>query len=421
MIHIEKLSLKNIGRYTWQTFVDQFISNQQNRFYFFEKYNIADRRDIYLRNEILTPDLLPKLNNVCLGKHYGIDGIDIDILLIEGSPIENLVIEISPEHFRLLVKSKYKLKALLENYTVILNDFEECGTLFGFNNPTLVEFLSKFNILPKQLFLVGGCFDMHDYPQLNIFKIQFDYWLICTALTNDFYSNAIFDINYKQSMLDELDNQPKEFCLIPTLKPKLPRIKLLSYLEKLQVLDKCEWSCGYNLVVPNLRTKIDKVNELGKEDIQFLARHNFPKLFKNIEIGLGPRSVPQTTWFNRYNYYVSAETYMGDEYTNEMGNIGFISEKTYKSFMIGAAPIIYGPPKSNSYLNKLGFKTILGDEYYADYKAIGKFLEKQLTSITYEKNIVKHNFDLITDKHFLVDQIAQPLNKIAELINSIRR
>jgi len=415
MIHIEKLSLKNIGRYTWQTFIDQFIGNQQTRFYFFERYNIGDRRDRYLRNEVLTSDVMSGLNNICLGKYYGTNGIDIDVLLIEGSPIENLVVEISPEHFRLLVKSKYKLKALLENYTVILNDFEECGTLFGLNNPTLVEFLTKFNIVPKQLFLVGGCFDMHDYSELNIIKIQFDYWLLYTALTNEFYSNAIFDNNYKQSMIDKLDNQPKEFCLIPTFKPRTPRIKLLSYLEKIQVLDSCDWSCGYNLA------KIDRIDKLGKEEIQFLSRHNFPKLFKNIEIDLGPRSVPQTNWFNKYNYYVSAETYMGDEYGNEMGNIGFISEKTYKSFMIGAAPIIYGPPKSNEYLNKLGFKTMLSDEYCADYKAIGGFLEKQLTSVTYEKNLVKHNFDLITNKQFLVNQVTQPLNKIAELINSIRR
>jgi hypothetical protein len=421
MIHIEKLSLKNIGRYTWQTFVDHFVGTDKTRKYYIENSNHPSRRDSYIRSEKLSLDLFQQAKDISLGKYFGTNGIDIDLLLLEEIKIENLVVELSPEHFKLLLQSKYRLKLLLENYSVLISDFEESGTLFGFNNPTIVEILSNLNIKPKQLFLVGGCFGMQDYPKLNIFKIQFDYWLSATPLANDFYSNAIFDNTYKQTMLDKLDNEPSNFCIIPILKPRSPRLKLLTYLDSIDVLNKCDWSCGYNLTEHIFSHKPKNSDALTKQEVNFLSKYEFPKLFNNLETTWASVCSPETEWFNKYKFYISAETYMGDEVKNEMGSMGFISEKTYKSFLIGSTPIIYGAKNSDAYLKSLGFKTASYEIDNTDYVAIGDLLHQKSLNKPYELDLVQHNFDLITNKDFLVSHIATPLNKIAELINSIRR
>lgn len=421
MIHIEKLSLKNIGKYSWQTFVDHFVGNKDYRKYYLEIKNDPRARGPYINSEKLSNAVFQQTPNVSLGKYFGLDGIDIDALLLNGSEIENLVVELSPDHFKLLIQSKNRLKLLLENYSVLISDFEESGTLFGINNPTIVEILSNLNIKPKQLFLAGGCFAMQDYPKLNIFKIQFDYWLSATSLSNDFYSNAIFDNTYKQTMLDKLDNEPSNFCIIPIFKPRLPRLKLLTYLDSIDVLNKCDWSCGYSLTEHVFSYKPKNPDKLTNEETKFLLKYEFPKLFNNLENSWSSMCSPETEWFNKYKFYVSAETYMGDEVKNEMGSMGFMSEKTYKSFLIGSTPIVYGAKNSDAYLKSLGFKTASYEIDNTDYVAIGDLLHQNSLNKSYELDLIQHNFDLITNKDFLAEQVAAPLNKIAELINSIRR
>ena len=421
MIHIEKLSLKNIGKYSWQTFVDHFIGNKEYRQYYLELKNDPRARGPYINSERLSSALFQQTPNICLGKYFGLEGIDIDALLVNGTEIENLVVEMSPEHFSLLLKTKNKLKQLLENYTVILNDFEESGTLFGRDQQTLVQLLSKLNIQPKQLFLVGGCFEMHDYPKLNIFKIQFDYWLSATPMSNNFYLDAIFDTAYKQSLLDRLDEPPRNFCVIPIFKPRLHRIRLLSYIDRLGILSLSDWSFGYNLRKHILSHKTKNIESLTEEETAFLSKYEFPRLFPNLETTWASVCSPETEWFNKYRFYICAETYIGDEFTNEMGSIGFISEKTYKSFLIGAAPLIYSAKNSDEYLKTLGFRTISYGIDNTDFVSIGDLIYQASLDRRYELELIKHNFELITDKAFLVSQIAAPLNKIADLINSIRR
>lgn len=420
MIHIEKLSLKNVEKYTWQTFVDHFVGNSKSRVHTYEEFNSAQRRDVNIFSEKLSKDLNCQLEDISIGKFYGTKGLDLDQLLVLGSNIENLVVELSPEHFNnVALKSKHKLKLLLENYNVLISDFEECGTLYGPGSPTLVQIIANLNIKPKKLFLAGGCFQMTDYPALNIFKIDFDYWLLATALADNFYSAAIFDKSYKQQLLDILAKEPKNFCVVPILKPRIPRLKLLAYLDKISILEKCDWSCGYNLSII-LSYSPKNIQTLSKEETEFLSKYKFPKLFENLDTTWTGLVSPNTVWFNKYKFYVSAETYMGNEYQNEMGQIGFISEKTYRSFLIGSMPIVYGAVGANDYLRSLGFKTACTNINNTNILDVSNILLGKSNNSEYNVRDIQHNFDLITNKQFLVKQVVQPLNKIAELINSIR-
>ena len=420
MIHIEKLSLKNVGKYTWQTFIDNFIGTKETRTHILEKRrpNLARA---YINSQIITSNVLPKLKGIALGKYFGMNGVDINELLTTSLNIENLVIEISVDNINSLPKNK--LKTLLESYPVILNDFEEGGNLYHNENLNLIKLLIDQNIKPKQLFLVGSGLQMRDYPQLNIYKIYYDYWLvICATIREHILDN-------KQSLLDNISSYtPPNFCIVPTFKPRIHRLKILSYLDSINILDKCTWSMGYNHSNAVDRYQLSNNGQhLGNTEIMnqinlFLSNHTFPKSLPNAPYGTWESVVlHDMSIFNQYRYYLVAETYIGDELLSPLGGCGIVTEKTYKCFLTAAAPIIYGPPEMSRHLNTLGFKTLTEHLDISDYRSVGNFLNELSLTQTHEKDLIQHNFDLVTNKDFLADQVAAPLNKIAELINSVRR
>jgi len=422
MIHIEKLSLKNVTNYSWQTFTDNFLGTKLTRKHFLEIHTPGKSRE-YINTNILTSKLLCKLTNVTLGKYYGTTGIDIDYLIIGNVAVENLVVEISPEH--LSCYPVKKLKLLLENYVVILNDFEEGGNLYNLDRINLIKFLTARNIKPKQLFLVGGVFQQTDYPALNIHKIHYDYWLIVTATISDFFNAALDDCAFKQSMLDQLEQTPDNFCLMPIFKPRQHRLELLAHLDSIGILDLCDWSLAYNYSrkINRYNSMIVDINTMPDHVKQFLSsdKYSFPKLLPNLNTEWSGILAPNPGHFNKYKYFISAETHLGHELRNELGDCGFITEKTYKCFLTGSSPIIYGPSGSASYLNTLGFKTSCPDIECNAYKQVANFIKQKNDKNAYEKDLIQHNFDLITDSNFLTDQIVKPLHKIADLINSVRR
>jgi len=422
MVHIEKLSLKNVVRYSWQTFVDNFLGNTSTRQHKLELY-VPGKSRSYLNTDILTSEVLYKLKGVSLGKFYGMKGIDIDYLLSGAINIDNLLVEVTIDHLSYL--PAHKLKSLFENYSVILNDFEEGGNLYGLAGLDLVSFLTERNIQPKQLFFVGGCFKQKDYPQLNIHKIQYDYWMIVSATINNFFSDALMDSAYKQTLLDRLDQPAKNFCLIPIFKPRIHRLELLAYLDSLNMLDICDWSLAFNFNarINSYKSLTTKTESLPEHIKTFLTngKYSFPKFVPN-NTGVEWQDIIATNSlnFNKYKFFVSVETYIGNEITTVLGDCGFASEKTFKCFLTGSAPILYGPSGIADHIRSLGFKT-LDDIDTTDYKTVGNYIQQKSINQTYEKTLIQHNFDLITNKSFLTDQIVNPLNKIADLINSIRR
>lgn len=425
MIHIEKLSSKDLGRCTWQTFIDNFLGTKATRRQNFKLWepHLPPFRGVYLNTEILTSYFLPKLSNVKLGMHYGIDGIDIDLLLLGEILVENLVIELSPDNITSLPKNK--LKVLLEKYPVILNDFEEGGNLYGTYELNLVKFLSERNIKPKQLFLVGSGVQNSDYPDLNIHAISYDYWMIISATISEQFSNALFDSTYKQQLLDKIHyNSASDFCIIPVFKPRQHRLEMLAYLDSIGILEQCDWSLAYNYSPKINRFHSSTAQSSSSTAITeyFLTNHNFPKFLSN-NTGLHWSDIisPNMADFAKYKYYLVIETFLGNELITPMGGCGFLTEKTFKSFLTASAPIMFGPAESTQRLKTLGFKTLTEHLDISDYRSVGNFLNELSLTPTYEKDLIQHNFDLITNNDFLADQIAAPLNKIAELINSIRR
>lgn len=420
MVHIEKLSLKNIGKYSWQTFVDHLLGDKSKRQHLLEK-QMQNRARSFINTNMLSTHVFSKLKNVSVGKYYGFEGADIDLLLVSEPNIENLVIEISIDNINSL--SKQKLKLLLEKYPVILNDFEECGTLYGPPNPHLIDILSSLNIKPKMLFLVGSCFQLNDYPELNIYKIPFEYWAVSTAVIDQYFSNCIFDKSAKQEIIDLFDSEPLDFCVVPLFKPRKNRVELLVQLDQQNLLEKTDWSLGYNIAKHNYTATLKYKTRENYTDsqLEFLSKHEFPKFIEGPTADWKDVISPLAGWLNKYKFQICAETYMGHEIPTPMGGCGAVTEKTYKSFLTGSTPIVYGPLGSTSHLKNYGFNILIDGYDSTNPAIISSILAEMYNNPIYSKEAKIHNFELLLDPDFLTGLICEPLHKIADLINSIRR
>mgnify|MGYP000500911435 CR=1 FL=1 len=77
----------------------------------------------------------------------------------------------------------------------------------------------------------------------------FIHWLLVSVSVQNFFLNAVTDREYKDKLLLEIYQQPKKndyFCAVPVLKPRKHRLELLAHLDKIGILDHCDWSCALN-------------------------------------------------------------------------------------------------------------------------------------------------------------------------------
>jgi hypothetical protein len=439
MIHVEKLFIKGLDKEPSIAFVakGQTFIEYLNGIDLDVTYNKKPwvYHNINLSKHINTA-LLQQLPNIKLGTYFGKTGIDLDQLLLNPPDIDNLVIELPIDYLPLI--SKQRLKLLLENFNVMLNDFEEFCTTYGIHRPHIVTYLTERSIKPKCLFLCGAPFQMSkEFETLNIYSIPFEYWLLVTVSVQDYFLNAVFSFDHKQQLLQQLGT-PNYFCAIPMFKPRKHRLELLTHLDQLDVLHKCDWSFGFNggkkfndaVLHPrkDARKSDQLMENITPEEHEFLKKYTFPKQldFKEIwNLASSPYSTHPTIttveWLNRYKFIVSSETYMGNEIENIMGGCATITEKTFKSFLYGASPIVHGGKGSIEHLTQLGFKTQFGNYDCSDVREVGKILLEAAQDPQPDNDIVHHNFDRITSFDFLSQLVFAPLQKIDDLINSIRR
>ncbi len=430
MIHIEKLSLKNVGSNSWQTFNSLLYA--PDVYYtksFLSKTPWVNNNKIISKN--ITPFVLQTDLNVSIGKYFGKSGIALNQLLSNDLGINNLVIEMQVGDLTAI--STKQLKLLLETYVVMLNDFAECSTTYGARFQHIVSFLSEKNIKPKMLFLVGCSFQSHkEYKPLNIFVIPFEYWLLTTAISTNYFSDAIFDSEYKEKLVSILYNEPTSFCSMPMFKPRKHRIELLAHLDKSSILKNIDWSLGIEAnQFMNKFIDVKSVNPLSELSLNattFLSKYKFPKELDFTDTWKlsgspfdGTPTLPSQEWMNKFKFIVCSETYIGNEIEPIMGGCAFVSEKTFKSFLYGAVPIIHGGKGSTDHVVSLGFKTQINGYDESSMEDIERVLRYVIDNPFTDKSAILHNFNRITDLEFLCSLIQQPLLKIADLINSIRR
>ena len=354
MIYIERLESKI--NHTKLTFCD-----------ILHKDNMPGKNHLRLSFDArsLTPYVEEKLTDISIGSKFGYKGISILQLL---ASTHDLIIETSLLDLVLLTKSQQKL--LLKNYTIILNDFEEGGGYHKLLGPCLIEHIKSLDIIPKRIFSVTSGIFQHDYPELNIKSIYFCAWPFITIFSEQFYVNLIFDQTLKQNAIDKIKSSDKKFGLCLNRKPKLNRLKLLADLDSKNLLQHFDWTLTYTDIpfgdeddcIHFIKTPKNYRYEEGykSQTIEaikhFSNRYKMPKLIDETrDLKFRDCVGPDESWIGKYNYYISTETYT-DYAKTSLGPAGFITEKTIKSFCIGAYPFIAGLPNYEKHLIDLGFK-----------------------------------------------------------------
>jgi hypothetical protein len=100
-----------------------------------------------------------------------------------------------------------------------------------------------------------------------------------------------------------------------------------------------------------------------------------------------------------------------------LGNVGFLTEKTFKAMCIGAYPFVVGVAGSENKLKELGFMLLDNtyDMHIGNQRIIGvidaveHFYNDQPNTLDH----VLHNFNRISDINFLVHLLTAPLGEIA--------
>jgi hypothetical protein len=415
MIYIERLESKI--NHTKLTFCD-----------ILHKDNTSGKNHLRLSFDArsLTPYVEEKLNGVSIGSKFGYKGIGILQLL--ASP-HDLIIETSFLDLILLTKSHQKL--LLKNYTIIINDFEEGGGYHKLLGPCLIEHIKSLDIIPKRIFSVTSGIFQHDYPELNIKSIYFCAWPFITIFSEQFYINLIFDQTLKQTAIDKIKSSNKKFGLCLNRKPKLNRLKLLADLDSKNLLQHFDWTLTYTDIsfgdeddyIHFIKTPENYRYEEGykSQTIEaikyFSSRYKMPKLIDETrDLKFRDCVGPDESWIGKYNYYISTETYT-DYAETSLGPAGFITEKTIKSFCIGAYPFIAGLPNYEKHLMDLGFKLNSYDyDSLSGMERVTSIVDEIESAIKLPPNTqlekVIHNFNLITDINFLVHLIVEPIKQM---------
>jgi hypothetical protein len=320
---------------------------------------------LYPSTHLLKPFIESQLNGIAVGSKYGTTGIDINILLLEKP---NFIVETT---FRDLKSLPYtKQVRLLKEHTIILTDLEEGGAFYGHLDECLISYLKKLNVIPKKIISVTSGFNQISNSSLNIHCVYLPIWPVFAILANDFYVKLVFDQQFKNNQRSLLSTNIKKFGIFPNKKPRPHRVTLLAELEHRNILNKFDWSLLYSekplgdendygnfIKSPNNFRFNSTIKEHTNIKIEkFLKNHQLPKLFTDSKHNVyGDCLGPAESWFGKYNYYISAETYIHPHPTS-FGNVGFLTEKTFKAFCIGSKPFIMGLPGSEEQLRKLGFK-----------------------------------------------------------------
>lgn len=382
---------------------------------------------LYPSTHLLEPYIKQQLTDVKIGELYGYEGIDINTVL---TIKRDIIIETSYLDLYSLPKAKQKI--LLENYVVIINDLEEGGAVFGYMGPCIIEHIKSLNIIPRKIYALTSGFLQHDYPDLNIKSIYVPAWAAFCMLSNKITIETVFERSKKEAAINQILNKDKKFGLCLNKKPRIHRVELLAELEHRSLLHHMDWTLVYHNDTASLGKLHDFINSPSNfqynDKIQatnnikihkFLSSYSFPRVLKNSKHAtFGDTIGPADAWLGHYNYYISTETYV-DLFKTSLGTTGFVTEKTFKSFSIGAYPFVLGIPNIEKQLRNMGFA--LEENKYdllSGKERVEGLCNAVNNALENPKNIseyVVHNFNLISNSSFLASIFSSAINKIADI------
>ena len=211
-------------------------------------------------------------------------------------------------------------------------------------------------------------------------------WLLSTvADTIEADSLADFRISDTPGLALCLVNKPRPF-----------RLDMLEELYQQNLLDEVDWTLG--IMLPIVPDKVEVIKLWASR-----TTHPFVQRFKDaLPKQLYTYSYTDCVYLppdlaGNYQWSVCCETY---------NDVHFATEKTFKAFLGCMAPLTVAPAGFNKHLEAMGFQMpgdydhLQGEERI---QAIAQILKSDTTDYT---NLIKHNYDLITNNTAISELIA---------------
>ena len=299
--------------------------------------------------------------DIHLGTTYGAKGIELNDFLDLPHMPDNTVFELCAETYRRLPKAT-RLKIKEREHNVVLQDY--------------MQVLYEKNRI--------------DFKTIKGTADGIPIWILAT-LADHIQNNNIPDtlvLSQNPKLASVLINKPRKF-----------RLDMLEQLYQHNLLDRCEWSMCV-ILPPN----VDNAKRmLMNNKHPFVIRHmdQLPRYTSTINNYGDCVQLPEQ-YHGQFKWMICCETY---------DDVPFVTEKTIKAFISGAVPLTVAPPGFNKLLEDMGF-CFPGDYDHLSgierIKEICNILENDHNN--YEE-CVQQNFALISDKHKIVNLIAQRIQE----------
>lgn len=341
--------------------------------------------------------------DITLGTIYGGGGIDARILLTNDP--DDSYYEICAKQLLELSWPKKKLKKLFDKHKIFISDIGEGGFYISRVLKELAdEIADARDIIYCHAVSTSntGDWDLDSIPANKRIEIPHMIYAVGTY--------------YQKNNFIDTEHKPTKKYLAPVHKARQWRVESLATLEENGILKDTDWSLHYIT-----QEQVGRINSFTNSPALFNMLHgtvnedNIADAFIEKHKDNLPKSLPDSnpivfkdhmhlnnSWKD-YEWYIGIETHC-DKF--------LITEKCLKGFALGIPSIVISGKDFNNYLSTFGFKMD------GDYDHASTLIERVKLACEFIKNnkgnkdIAKHNHDLLNDNDFLASLIVGPLVKL---------
>lgn len=338
--------------------------------------------------------------DITLGTIYGGEGIDARILLTNDP--DDSYYEICAKQLLELSWPKKKLKKLFDKHKIFISDIGEGGFYISRVLKELAdEIADARDIIYCHAVSTSntGDWDLDSIPANKRIEIPHMIYAVGTY--------------YQKNNFIDTEHKPTKKYLAPVHKARQWRVESLATLEENGILKDTDWSLHYIT-----QEQVGRINSFTNSPALFNMLHgtvnedNIADAFIEKHKDILPKSLPDSnpivfkdhmhlnnSW-KGYEWYIGIETHC-DKF--------LITEKCLKGFALGIPSIVISGKDFNNYLSTFGFKMD------GDYDHASTLIERVKLACEFIKNnkgnkdIAKHNHDLLNDNDFLASLIVKPL------------
>lgn len=370
MLYIEKIHTDLPNKEPHIGLVDLFTSKDIRKTYMHFLFSSVQKNYGHIIQQKL------KNNDIILGHKHGSQGINIWTLIQRG-PDSNTMYEIGAADY---LYYPQRIRNLLKKLPIIINDYIEGGKTLEYPG------------IPENLIKTSGAFD-HQHSDIDV-----PIFLMSTAA-------HYHDLPWPRTTSAPLS--PRVLFLAG--KPRKHRLDTLQGLQESGILEKCDWSlftnpvdtsyCEGILDLPGV--DLSHWEHIESHDFIKEHRHHLPKYLDNIKNYSEIKSL-DLNFFNKYSWYISAETFI---------NSYFVTEKTIKAFATANTPLTISKPGFNEYLESLGFMMHEGYDHLSGHERIQTIID----IIKHQKpnnKYIQHNIEILQDKEHISNIIVDNILKL---------